>query len=466
MIGFALLILAGFVFWILPDLVSPPNTPKTQALPSQTVTPDPSPETTRAPIADAKAKIKAEQAAKLAETFLRKLITLEDLGLALWDSAALAQLNQDAMAADDAYRTGNAQAALMLYTQLFETAKALEATLPDRRADYLAQAQQALTQENSDAALSLWEITARLHPQDPNLQATWQAVQQLPMIAALMAEAQLAEQAGQLDAAQDILREATDLFPGWPPAQAAYEQVSRSLIQKQFQSAMSEGFAALAKESFEQAIKAFAQAARIQPEANAALDGLAQVRQAQLKQQIQALFAQAHQKESAGSWLEAKSAYQSARTLAPNLTDIAQQIETIDTRIRLAGALTQILSDPARLQSDAELSEARNLAITLSQLPSPVGDLQAQLPVLTRMLSHARRALTLTLTSDAQTTVTVLRLGDDGRLGKINQTTLTLIPGRYVVTGSRQGYKDVRHEVTLTIDDPDPSLSVICDEPI
>jgi hypothetical protein len=132
----------------------------------------------------------------------------------------------------------------------------------------------------------------------------------------------------------------------------------------------------------------------------------------------------------------------------------------------LAEALTQILSDPARLQSEAEFNRAGILAITLSQLSEPVGDLQTKLPILTRLLSHARRELTLTLMSDTQTTVTVLRRGEDGRLGQINQTALTLFPGRYVVTGTRQGYKDVRHEVTLTIDEPARTLSVVCDQPI
>jgi hypothetical protein len=82
------------------------------------------------------------------------------------------------------------------------------------------------------------------------------------------------------------------------------------------------------------------------------------------------------------------------------------------------------------------------------------------------MLSHARRELTLTLTSDAKTIVTVLRLGRDGRLGQITETRLTLFPGRYVVVGSRAGYKDVRHELTLSSDAPNPALTVVCDEPI
>ena len=466
LIGFALVILAGFIFWVLPDLVGPQNNRQTQVDINPAAADTPTVVKKQAPIATAKAKIIAEQAEALAETFLRKLIALEDLGLALWDPNALAQINQEAMAADDAYRAGEAQTALALYTQLLATVTELEAGLPDRRAENLAQAQQALSEADDRNALKFWEIAAQLNPQKVEVQSTWQAVQQIPTISALMSEADIAERAGQVEDANTILREATALFPDWAPSQKAATRVQQILIRKQFQSSMSLGFTALSEGSYDAAIRAFERATSIDPNASAAQDGLEQVRQAQLKEQIQALFIEAQEAETQGRWLDAKAAYEAARSLAPNLTDLTARIETIDARIALAAALTQILADPARLQSDTELNQARDLAITISQLPPPVGDLQASLPVLTRMLSHARRALTLTLTSDGQTTVTVLRLGQDGRLGQIMETRLTLFPGRYVVTGSRRGYKDVRHELTLSSDTPNPTLTVVCDEPI
>ena len=466
LIGFALVILAGFIFWVLPDLVGPQNNRQTQVDINPAAAGTPTVVTKQAPIATAKAKIIAEQAEALAETFLRKLIALEDLGLALWDPNALAQINQEAMAADDAYRAGEAQTALALYTQLLATVTELEAGLPDRRAENLAQAQQALSEADDRNALKFWEIAAQLNPQKVEVQSTWQAVQQIPTISALMSEADIAERAGQVEAANTILREATALFPDWAPSQKAATRVQQILIRKQFQSSMSLGFTALSEGSYDAAIRAFERATRIDPNASAAQDGLEQVRQAQLKEQIQALFIEAQEAETQGRWLDAKAAYEATRSLAPNLTDLTARIETIDARIALAAALTQILADPARLQSDTELNQARDLAITISQLPPPVGDLQASLPVLTRMLSHARRALTLTLTSDGKTTVTVLRLGQDGRLGQIMETKLTLFPGRYVVTGSRRGYKDVRQELTLSSDTPNPTLTVVCDEPI
>ena len=69
---------------------------------------------------------------------------------------------------------------------------------------------------------------------------------------------------------------------------------------------MSLGFTALAEGSYNAAIRAFERATRINPKARAAQDGLEQVRQAQLKEQIQALFIEAEQAETAGNWIEAQ----------------------------------------------------------------------------------------------------------------------------------------------------------------
>jgi hypothetical protein len=68
----------------------------------------------------------------------------------------------------------------------------------------------------------------------------------------------------------------------------------------------------------------------------------------------------------------------------------------------------------------------------------------------------------LTITSDGQTQVTVLRIGAAGDLGQITTQQLTLIPGRYILVGSRPGYRDVRQELTLSVDEPNPSIAVIC----
>ena len=80
LIGFALVILASFIFWVLPDLVGPQNNRQTQVDINPAAADTPTVVTKQAPIANAKAKIIAEQAV-LETSDVTMESTLEDLGI-------------------------------------------------------------------------------------------------------------------------------------------------------------------------------------------------------------------------------------------------------------------------------------------------------------------------------------------------------------------------------------------------
>ncbi|ALO47573.1 hypothetical protein PS2015_2946 [Pseudohongiella spirulinae] len=63
--------------------------------------------------------------------------------------------------------------------------------------------------------------------------------------------------------------------------------------------------------------------------------------------------------------------------------------------------------------------------------------------------------------SDNATQVTIYRVGE---LGAFSQTTLMLTPGRYVAVGTRPGYRDVREEFVVGIDDQPEAVVVQCSE--
>jgi hypothetical protein len=67
------------------------------------------------------------------------------------------------------------------------------------------------------------------------------------------------------------------------------------------------------------------------------------------------------------------------------------------------------------------------------------------------------------LESDEQTDVIVYKVG---HLGRFSEHRLTLRPGRYVVVGSRQGYRDVRLELVVVAGQPPGTLAVRCEEKI
>ena len=142
LLAVAFMALAGFVFFVLPDLAFEP----TPTLPQPVVktAPERSGENRAAtPAAAAREKIAGEQAAEVAEQFIRKLIQLEDLGLALWDPESLASFNDQAVQADEFSRQADNSAALEQYQRLLTGVEALESRLPEIQRRYLQQANAA-----------------------------------------------------------------------------------------------------------------------------------------------------------------------------------------------------------------------------------------------------------------------------------------------------------------------------------
>ena len=53
-----------------------------------------------------------------------------------------------------------------------------------------------------------------------------------------------------------------------------------------------------------------------------------------------------------------------------------------------------------------------------------------------------------------------------GAIGFFERKELSLLPGRYTIVGSRDGYRDVRSEIRVVIDQPVEPVRVVCTEPM
>lgn len=460
-----LVIVAGFVFFVLPGLVTQPEFEPLTGLntPLQTTAPDvqgPS------PLAVAKDKLAREEALTLAEALLRKIIRLEDLGMRLWDPEQLMQINEAAVAADETYRAENHQIAVTAYQTLIERLEIVETRLPDLRARYRALAESALEDVNETETLKYWEILAALSPEDADIQAQWRQIQALPQISAMMTEAEHLVQADEPNAAIELLTKASELYPDWTPPETRRAEIQQNLNTIAFRASMSAGFARLNEKNFDEARQAFETAARLAPNQNSPQEGLEQVRQAQLKSETSTRSRNAATAESSGEWTAALKIYTELLSLNPALTTLQDRIALVERRIALSEQLDALIENPSQLQSDERLKEAKALVIEISQLAPPIGDLKAKLGPLSRNIMSARRPLTLNLSSDGLTDVTVLKVGPEGALGLFTEKSLNLIPGRYVITGSRRGYVDVRHDIELKPDTPEILLRVACEEKI
>jgi hypothetical protein len=76
-------------------------------------------------------------------------------------------------------------------------------------------------------------------------------------------------------------------------------------------------------------------------------------------------------------------------------------------------------------------------------------------------LKRATNKVTVRLSSDNATEVTLQRVGP---LGRFQDREVALTPGTYTLVGSRPGYKDVRVEVIVDPDAPAQRVFVACEE--
>jgi hypothetical protein len=96
-------------------------------------------------------------------------------------------------------------------------------------------------------------------------------------------------------------------------------------------------------------------------------------------------------------------------------------------------------------------------------IPNPGPRLGGQIAELDSMLKIANSPVDVVFRSDNQTHVVLFRVAE---LGQFDQLSLKLRPGKYVVAGTRSGYRDVRVEFTVSGKPREQAIIVRCEEPI
>ena len=132
-------------------------------------------------------------------------------------------------------------------------------------------------------------------------------------------------------------------------------------------------------------------------------------------------------------------------------------------RAELARRLQLIIDRPERLGTPAVRQEADQLLET-ARATTPSGPvLRSQVARIELLLPEYDKAVRVAFESDNATSVTIQRVG---ALGSFLRREIELKPGRYTVTGTREGFRDVRREVTIEPGAAVQTISVSCVEPI
>lgn len=243
----------------------------------------------------------------------------------------------------------------------------------------------------------------------------------------------------------------------------ALEPSEPTSVEQGYGEAMSRGLDALARGRLLSAGTNFEAADRARPGDPAAADGLGQVRQAEKLASLRRKQRRAREFEARDEWAKALAEYRVALATDSRLVFAREGERRSQERGALLADLDEFVAHPERLESREVLEQARSLSTQGLDVPGEGSRTQAQARELERLVRLANTSIPVVIESDGLTAVQIYKVGN---IGSFERKELALLPGRYTVVGSRDGYRDVRREFRVEIGKTPEAVRVICTEPM
>lgn len=453
------LLLAGTVF-LLPHFVTEPwVADETGTLPA---VPPASPSSVAPSTAAELKQYRQDSQGVLAEIVVMRDRLIERQ-VTQWAEADFNQALALVESGDERYSYGDYAASLERYREARDRLAGLEELGQDKLAQAKVDAEAAVESLNLNVAQDAAGLAGLIAPEDPAVQALAARVEVLPQVAGHIEAGDQALALDRFADAQAAYRAAAGLDPAHRRAAESLGRANREVASSVFRGHMSRGFAALERQDFAAARAAFHEAGRLSPGDPAVGKALAQVANLESGNVVGTDLVRAAELESREEWSEAVSIYETLLQQDPSLTDARVKLIPARVRAELDGRLSGYIDDPLRLSTRAEYEAAVTALTDARGIPEPGPRLRGQIEELDSLVQRANSPVDVVFRSDNQTHVVLFRVAD---LGRFDQRSMKLRPGKYVAAGTRSGYRDVRVEFTVTGETVAEPIVVRCEEPI
>jgi len=395
--------------------------------------------------------------------FDSRLAALESRGAGVWGGADFAAAKTRAAESVGAYDAGSLTLAQQRLAQASGLLDAVERAAPAALAAQLAAGERALAAGQQELAAQAFDLAARIDRQDRRAALGQTRARQLSGVLPLLADAENAQSERQYArAAQDYTR-ALSIDPKNAEARAGLARVNAALGDDSYARAAGEGFAALGAGRLEEARAAFLRARSLRPDGTEAAEGLRRVDAVTGERAYAAQRARGQALEAGEHWGEALRLYESVLRQDRSLAFAQQGKARAAARLKLGESLQTLIDRPDRLASPEVRSAALTLLQSAQDEPSPGQVLRGQIARLSALLPEFDKPVHLSLLSDSLTQVAIPSVG---AFGAFARRDIELKPGRYTVIGTRNGYRDVRRDITVSPGQSAQTVSVVCSEPI
>lgn len=458
------LVSAYFLFQFLPetDLWEPQDQDSTSDTTDRVASNESITQTTTLPFQDIVLRRAEEQARNVLRSFgtLQDKVESEELGLA--DSRHEYESIIDAAnSADTSFAKREFETAISQYEDATSRLQRYVDSKELQFEEAFEKGYTALTSRDLNTARDQLRLAEAIKPHDEALASAIQRLEKLPQVNELLREYRRAKLQGDLERAESLVLEAQSLDPetlGLGQKLLEVRQLDRTVT---LNNVVSDAYAALENRELSEARGLFQRALQMDPDSQGAQTGLAATEQQLNLNEIGRLKDLGAKQESLGQLEAALETYKQALALDGNLKFARDGRLRTEATVRLHEALNRFINDPESLSSNKLFALAQT---TLKEADAHFTDDQygqQKANELRRLITFASKPLPLVLLSD---NAMEIRLATVGELGPFVRKELTLRPGRYLLTGSANGCRDVRK--TIVVAEDMVPISIRCNEPI
>jgi tetratricopeptide (TPR) repeat protein len=404
---------------------------------------------------------------KAAQDVLEKLLDsqfqLEEIAVAQWAGEDFTRAAALAGKGDEHYRNRQFEEAIAAYEAGLELMEQLLVRKEQALTDVIATGNAAIAAADSAAATKAFQLALAIDPDSPAALQGLKRADVLDAVQELLAKADELEASGNTIEALEVLQQVSGLDPADNSVRQSIGRLQALLDQQEFNRQMSAGYQALGRGSYSTAIAAFQAAIKLDPQATEAQEALRQAKNDRNLYSINGHLRKAEQYIGEEEWQQALQEYDQALAIDDTLVVIRQSREETGVRAQLDAALQDATTRPERLTSEPVWQAAQVLYRKAAAIEKPGPRLSGQLVTLQQQLQDAITPVMVTFSSDNLSQVVLYKVA---QLGIFTTHQLELKPGNYTLVASREGYRDVRKEFTVTPRSQSMHMTIQCEEPI
>jgi hypothetical protein len=427
------------------------------------------------------------------------------------DQWAQAQFN-NAMAlvakGDEQYSFGKYQPSLDSYQRAFADLQALERLATDTLEQSLEEAIQAISRaDTADIALvrGATSLALAIAPEDTRVKDLNKLAQGFSELVEAISQGDREFEKQQYQLAEDFYQSALAIIPEHQRAKDSLRKTQIAIDENNFMRLMSEGYTLLNNaldnalnnsgldssnydnstydnSAYDEALAKFTQAqaiysndsnsatSTINAESGKTTERLESVKQAiaqlnnqRSQQAIKQQLIAAANFEKQEQWQQAQAIYRRLLDTDNSLIDVKAKQLNATVRAQLDKEIVSVLNDPLKLADQNAYAVAQRILIDAMGINNPQAKLRAQIEQLSSVIERSQIPIDVLFVSDQQTDVTLFKVA---KLGAFQERRVQLTPGRYIIAGSRKGYRDVRIELTVTATEKIGPVQISCTDRI